>query len=48
MFNAADDASIWGRQAEAEIESAASGAEGQYVEGTRIHIYFCFRIFPRM
>lgn len=36
-LHVADDASSRDRQSQAEIESAASGAEGQHVAGTRTH-----------
>ena len=37
VLNAADDASISERQIDAEIESPASGADGQNVDGTCTH-----------
>lgn len=36
-LHVADDASRRDRQSQAKVESAASGAEGQNGEGTRIH-----------
>ena len=38
VLNAADDASIPDRQADAEVESPGSGAKAKHVEGRRIHI----------